>query len=142
RRRHRRRRGHDGGVGGGGIAGRVVGGEAEGVGGARRAAPPGVGGGVGAGLGEPYPVGPVGGPVELEAGLVHRVVGPAQVDAAASDGDGRQVARRRRWRRRRGGGGVGGGRFAARVVGADIEGVGGARRAAPPGIGGDVRAGR
>src|SRR5205823_4951093 len=129
RSRQRRRRRHGGGVGGGRLAGRVGGRDAEEVGTARRPAPPGGGGGGGAGRGELHPVDPVARPVQLEAVLGAGVVGPGQVDLAAADGHGRQVARRRQ----RSAGGVGRGGFAGRVVGRYPEIVVGSRRGAPPG---------
>ena len=79
-----------------------------------------VGNNVGAGRSEPDPVDPVGGAVQLEAVLVAGVVGPGQVDPAAADGGGRQVARRQRRPRGRGSGG-GGGSFLAAAGGASEQ---------------------
>src|SRR5207248_1706162 len=80
--------------------------------------------------------------VDVEAGLVGRVVGPRQVDLGAADGGGRQVAgggrRGRRGRGRR----VRRGRLAGRVIGGQPEPVVGPRRGPRPAGGRSVGAGR
>src|SRR5207244_2122888 len=124
-----------------GIAGAVGRGRVEAVGSARRRAPPRVRGRVGGGLGAPSPVDAVGRDIELEAVFVRGPVRPGQVDVVAADGGGNQIARRRGRREGRHGDDVGGKRLAGRVIGADVQAVGGARRSAPPGVRRHVRAG-